>query len=54
MPPEMSASYSEISFHGVPENYDKSILDASTDYLDDTMKSPPRPSTLGYGKRERM
>ncbi|XP_037043414.1 BLOC-1-related complex subunit 6 isoform X2 [Bradysia coprophila] len=48
IPPEMSASYSEISFHGVPENYEKSILDSSTDYLDDTMKSPPRPSSLGY------
>lgn len=54
MPPEMSASYSEISFHGVPENYEKSILGSSSDYLDDAMKSPPRPSSLGYGKRERM
>lgn len=53
MPPEMSASYSEISFHGVPESYEKSILDSSADYLDDTAKTP-RPSTLGYGKRERM
>lgn len=57
MPPEMSASYSEISFHGVPENYEKSILDSSTGYLDDSIKSSPRPrpSSLGYGKRnERM